>query len=50
MFLFIRFFVRQFIKSNVLDVEESVVSPVSEVTRVSQLQTGQVEKVSLIAL
>ena len=37
--LFIRSLVRQFIKSKVLDVEQSVVRPVSEVTRVSQLQT-----------
>ena len=43
--LFIRSLVRQFIKSKVLDVEQSVVRPVSEVTRVSQLQTKQVEKV-----
>lgn len=48
--LFIRSLVRQFIKSKVLDVEQSVVRPVSEVTRVSQLQTKQVEKVSLITL
>ena len=43
--LFIRFLVRQFIKSKVLDVEQSVVRPVSEVTRVSQLQTKQALKV-----